>query len=129
MVSYRRLMQSVMRWLRGLSGLLVAALLVAMAFGPAVDGVFCAGDGVPAGKGSATIALQAGGTAHGQLAGSDQLDGGVCQHGHCHAGVAIEPVSEIVADAMVNPGDRSPIGQFAARLSNPHYGLDRPPRA
>lgn len=123
-------MHAAKTWWRGLSGLLAAAVIAVLAFGPSLDALICGGEGLPATASPAAEArVQSADLADHRSDAPGHVDGGACAHGHCHHGAASEPAREPPLLQVSALAARLPIPLTAVPISGPRYSLDRPPRA
>lgn len=129
-------MHSAKTWWRDLGGLLAAAVIAVLAFAPALDALICGGEEPTVNAPAAIAEAQAPvakdqvadlGEHHGAVSG--HADGGVCPHGHCHHGGVAQPAPQSPRFALLSVAARLPIPLSAVPVSDPHYSLDRPPRA
>ena len=118
-------MKRLTTWLRGMGGLLVACLLVALVVTPVIDAAVCAGDNRPVVTGASQVSALR--TADHQA--PHPIEAGDCQHGHCHHGAPM--LSGLLdADPVLILADNSPSASRARALaSHDPTGLERPPRA
>jgi hypothetical protein len=112
------------QWWRRFGAAFAAFALALATFAPSLDLLVCHDEaGVAAGHQQ---------TDHDGRGDFDKPAGGqdACVHGHCHHAGAFAPPVLAAADFPANGGDA--IGGLARQrvpVSNPQYGLMRPPRA
>lgn len=117
-------------WWRRLGTALAALVLTVLTLGPGLDGLICRDDGGLSASAAemAVSAADAHELEHGRDAGP--CVHGACVHGHCHHGGPYVAADFAVAETqhdLRRTGQSPPRGRVP--ISDPQFGLMRPPRA
>jgi len=116
------------KWWRKLGAVLAVLVLSMLSFGPTLDGLMCHDEG-GASVGSATAHTATVAADHSDVSTSDGALS-VCAHGHCHHSTSYIPaLATFPSEGRIRPSDSHRLLRERVRISDPKYGLERPPRA
>lgn len=113
-------------WWRRLGAALSALVLAVLVLGPSLDAIICHDD--LSMSAAAAEALTERAAPH-QDRSDHGGDGLACVHGHCHHGSAYAPVAFAAVEGREALRAEHKLFRVRVEISDPKFGLKRPPRA